>query len=58
MSFLLLTAYKASQAIFNYLGSFVQEHLYDTNSYEKNDKNQCPVMENEHEINEGNQQIE
>ncbi|RTG89716.1 uncharacterized protein DC041_0002986 [Schistosoma bovis] len=29
-----------------------QEHLYDTNSYEKNDKNQCPVMENEHEINE------
>ncbi|CAH8455225.1 unnamed protein product [Schistosoma guineensis] len=45
-------AYKASQAIFNYLGSFVQEHLYDTNSYEKNDKNQCPVMENEDEINE------
>ncbi|VDP27268.1 unnamed protein product [Schistosoma mattheei] len=44
--------YKASQAIFNYLGSFVQEHLYDTHNYEKNDKNQCPVMENEHEINE------
>ncbi|XP_018648470.1 hypothetical protein Smp_125990 [Schistosoma mansoni] len=45
-------AYKASQAILDYLGSFVQEHLCDTNNNEKNDKNQCPVMENEHEINE------
>ncbi|CAH8464874.1 unnamed protein product [Schistosoma rodhaini] len=45
-------AYKASQAILDYLGSFVQEHLCDTNNYEKNGKNQCPVMENEHEINE------
>ncbi|CAH8452934.1 unnamed protein product [Schistosoma turkestanicum] len=44
--------YKTSNAICDYLDSFVQEHLCDINNYEKHSKNQLAAMENGEKINE------